>query len=147
MLPSDVKLAYCKSAYTLFMMKLQDLKTKGERVAYALDAAGLTPAAAAKQLKCSREAIQQWISGKTKNFRNELLFSFADLTHFEARWIATGKGPVRAAPKPVDEDEQTLALTFRSLDERGRATVLAIAQREASYQVKTRPALRSANSK
>src|SRR5258706_10241577 len=129
-------------------MKPQDLKTTGEGVAHALEVGGLTPAAAAKQLKCSREAIQQWISGKTKNIRNELLFSFSDLTRFEARWIATGKGPARAAPRAVDEDEQTLTQTFRSLDERGRATVIGVAQREAVYQVKTsRSILRSANSK
>lgn len=129
-------------------MKQQELKTKGERVAHALDAAGLTPAAAAKQIGCSREAIQQWISGRTKNIKNELLFSFSDLTRFEARWLATGKGPMRTAPRPLDEDEQTLALTFRSLDERGRATVLGIAQREAAYQVKpARLTLRNANSK
>ncbi len=129
-------------------MKPQDLKTTGERVSYALETAGLTPAAAAKQLKCSREAIQQWISGKTKNIKNELLFSFSDLTHFEARWIATGKGPVRTVPRPIDEEEQTLAQTFRSLDERGRAAVIGVAQREATYQVKAiRPAFRGANSK
>lgn len=129
-------------------MKPQDLKTKGERVAYALEVAGLTPSAAAKQLKCSREAIQQWISGKTKDIKNDLLFSFSDLTRFEARWIATGKGPPRSAPHPVDEEEQNLAQTFRSLDERGRATVMGVAQREANYQVKPkRPILRAANSK
>jgi transcriptional regulator with XRE-family HTH domain len=129
-------------------MKPQDAKTKGERVTAALESTGLSPAAAAKRLGCSREAIQQWISGKTKNIKNELLFSFSDLTRFEARWIATGKGPIRTAPRPVDEQEQTLALTFRSLDERGRAAVLGVAQREASYQVKPgRPALRNANSK
>jgi len=129
-------------------MKPQDLKTTGDRISYALETAGLTPAAAAKKLKCSREAIQQWISGKTKNIKNDLLFSFSDLTRFEARWIATGKGPVRMVPRPIDEEEQALAQTFRSLDERGRAAVIGVAQREANYQVKpNRPTLRSADLK
>ena len=129
-------------------MKPQDLKTTGERVAHALQVAALTPAAAAKKLGCSREAIQQWKSDKTKNIRNELLFAFADLTHFEARWIATGRGPPRAAPQPVDQEEQKLTQTFRSLDERGRAAVIGVAQREASYNLKSsRPVLRSATSK
>lgn len=126
----------------------QDLKTLGDRIVYALEAAGISPAAAAKHIGCRPQAIYQWISGKTKNPKNELLFAFADLTRFEPRWIATGKGPVRAVPRAVDEDEQTLAQTFRSLDERGRAAVLGVAQREASYQVKTnRPILRTASSK
>jgi len=68
-----------------------------ERVKYAIEHApgNLTPTSVAVKIGCSREAILQWISGETKNIKNEYLFAFADLTGFEARWIATGEGPER----------------------------------------------------
>lgn len=70
-----------------------DLSTRGGRVAYCLEAAGLdTPFAAAK-LGITRQAIYGWINVPNTNIKNDHLFAFADLVGFSARWIATGQGP------------------------------------------------------
>lgn len=82
------------SADSILYMDEPDLDTMGGRVKYALRESGHTPSSAAFVLECSRPAIDQWILGSTKNIKNDLLFKFADLTGFEARWIATGEGPV-----------------------------------------------------
>jgi transcriptional regulator with XRE-family HTH domain len=69
--------------------------TLAERVQHILDETGYSAAQIAKGIGCSREAVLQWANGATKNIKNELLFALADFTGFEARWIATGKGPER----------------------------------------------------
>lgn len=70
-----------------------DLTTLGGRVEFALARSRHTPSSAAHAIGCKPQAISQWISGSTKNIKNELIFKFADVTGFEARWIATGEGP------------------------------------------------------
>ncbi len=78
-----------------------NLSLKGDRVRYALDKSGHTPSSAAKTIGCKPQAIFQWISGATDNIKNELLYRLADLTGFEARWIALGEGPEQAASRAI----------------------------------------------
>lgn len=80
----------------LSMRKPYDLTTRGGRVEFALDESGHTPTSTAKKIGCKPQAISQWISRPDTNIKNPLLFKFADLTGFEARWIATGEGPQRS---------------------------------------------------
>lgn len=77
--------------------------TLGQRVKHAVDESGLTGEQIGVRIGCSREAISQWINGPTKNIKNELLFAFADVTGFRARWIATGEGPQRGCDEPAIE--------------------------------------------
>lgn len=74
-----------------------DFSKKGDRVRYALEQSGLNPTSAAKAIGCTSQAIQGWLSEATENIKNELLYKFADLTKFEARWIAIGEGPQRSS--------------------------------------------------
>lgn len=86
------------------------LDSLGERVAYVLDQSGHSPSSAARIIGCERAAISQWIHGPTENIKNAFLFALADLTGFEARWIATGKGPKRPLDKySVDNIQQVVA--------------------------------------
>lgn len=77
----------------LSMTQKYDMTTRGGRIKFALDKSGHTPTTAAKKIGCKPQAISQWISKPDTNIKNNLLFEFADLTGFEARWIATGEGP------------------------------------------------------
>ncbi len=63
-----------------------------ERVAHAIKVSGHTPSSVARAIGCTPAAVLQWISGSTKNIKNEYLFALADATGFEPRWIATGQG-------------------------------------------------------
>lgn len=89
----------------------------GGRVEFALSENGLTPTSAAPLIGCTREAILQWIDGSTKNIKNELLFALADLTKFEARWIATGSGNQRSVKPIYDTKIQTVVLAMEKMTE------------------------------
>ncbi len=70
-----------------------DLSTLGGRVAHVVRSSTSPIEAIAARMGISKQAIYQWIDGRTKNIRNEHLFPFADITGFSPRWIATGEGP------------------------------------------------------
>lgn len=103
---------------------------KGQRIAYAIEQSGNSPASIARIIGCSSAAIYQWIKGTTKDVKNDLLFDLADATGFEARWIGTGKGPQK---KTEGERERRLLETYAQLDERGRAAVQRVAEAERAY--------------
>ncbi len=69
------------------------MTTLAERVTKAIQTSGHSASSIARQLGCSPEAVLQWMSGATKNIKNEFLFALADITKFNARWIGTGDGP------------------------------------------------------
>jgi len=94
-------------AYSILEMTATefDLSTQGGRIAFALHSAGHDSPSAAKELGCSRPAIDQWISGATKNLKSEFLFALEDLTGFSARWIALGKGPRTAHQRSQSIDD------------------------------------------
>jgi transcriptional regulator with XRE-family HTH domain len=69
------------------------MKTLAERVTKAIETSGHNASSVARQIGCSPEAVLQWMSGSTKNIKNDFLFALADLTNFNARWLGTGDGP------------------------------------------------------
>ena len=71
------------------------MKLLADRVKYAIHESEQTPSSVARKIGCTPAAVLQWISGDTKNIKNDLLFALADATGFEARWIGTGEGPER----------------------------------------------------
>lgn len=109
--------------------------TKPQRVAHVIEQSGQSPAAMARIVGCTPAAIYQWISGETKDIRNEYLFALADATGFNARWIATGEGPERTTE---DTRAKRLAEIYAALDERGKASVFRVAQTESEYIVEPR---------
>ena len=108
------------------------MKLLADRVAHAIKASGHTPSSAARAIGCTPAAVLQWVSGKTKNIKNEFLFALADATGFEARWIGTGEGPDRTLAA-MNHRINDLINNYAQCDERGKATVLTVAEREASY--------------
>ena len=94
-------------------MGIQNLSSRGERIDYAIRSAGLKAADVARLLHVTRSAVNQWVSDRTKDIKLDHLFGLEDMTGFSARWLATGKGPQRAA----------LSQSARILDEEPREIV------------------------
>lgn len=74
----------------------------------------------------SDSAVAQWTSGQTKHIRQDNLFAAADYLGVEARWLATGKGPMLRKVLDVsnltDDQRRTLeqvADAFRNPKHRG----------------------------
>lgn len=110
------------------------MSTLGERVARAIGSSKCDVADIAKACGVTLQAVYSWQRGEVKNLRGENLFSLADVTGFNARWIATGKGSDQ--PEPLDQKEKNLLDMYRACDDRGRATVVRAAEFESSYDVK-----------
>jgi transcriptional regulator with XRE-family HTH domain len=77
------------------MIEEHDLSTKEGRIAFVLESSGHNPNSMAKLIGCKAAAIYQWLNGSTKNIKENLLWSLADVTGFEARWISNGQGPAK----------------------------------------------------
>ena len=86
----------------------------------------------ARAIGCTPAAVLQWVSGDTKNIKNDLHFALADATKFEARWIGTGDGPPQSAAQ-MNHRAAELLNNYARCDERGRTTILTVAEREAQY--------------
>ena len=112
------------------------MRLLSERVRHAIETSGHTPSSVARAIGCTPAAVLQWISGDTKNIKNELLFALADATRFEARWIGTGEGPPQSL---AAQNHRVLDLVnnYAKCDERGRTTILTVAEREAQYGADT----------
>lgn len=108
------------------------MSTLGERVARAINVAECEISAVSEACGISVQAVYAWKRGEVKNLQGNNLFALADLTGFNARWIATGKGPERPFN---DEKEKALLDLYRACDDRGRATVVRAAEFESSYLV------------
>jgi transcriptional regulator with XRE-family HTH domain len=113
----------------LYILRMRLLS---ERVRHAIEQSGHTPSSVSRVIGCTPAAVLQWISGDTKNIKNDLLFALADATKFEARWIGTGNGPMRPV-STLNHRADDLLNNYAKCDERGRITILTVAEREASY--------------
>lgn len=85
------KHAFCDSWYvqSVFVKKRLVMTTRDERIREAINGSGNTPSSIADKLGCTPQAVSQWMSGETKNIKNDLLFGLEDITGYSARWIAT----------------------------------------------------------
>jgi transcriptional regulator with XRE-family HTH domain len=111
------------------------MSTLSERVTRAIKESGHSASSAARIIGCSPEAVIQWMNGPTKNLKGDFLFSLADLTGFEARWLATGKPPERSEGK--DMRKEKLVGLYDKADQRGKDAILRVAELESSYGVKS----------
>lgn len=100
------------------------------RIEHAIAASSTDISRVASACGVTVQAVYAWMRGDVKNLRNDNLFALADITGFEARWIATGQG--REKPGG-DERKKRLEQLYDSLDERGRAAVFRVAESESSY--------------
>ena len=116
----------CQLAYSLDAMS-----TRAERITAAIDSTGLSDAEIARRIGCERPAVAQWKTGATKDLKNDNLFALADLTGYEARWIATGEGPMRKADS---EDEARLLENYRNAGAERRDIIRRVAEPPSGYR-------------
>lgn len=119
---------FLNNACTILAMDL------AERITRAIKESGRDVREIAKACDTSSQAIYVWMRGGVKDLRNANLFALADLTGFEARWIATGEGPERRADN--NPRESALLDAYRASDERGKSAIHRVAELESSYTVK-----------
>lgn len=108
------------------------MNTLEDRVRHAINESGKDILEIARVCGISVQAVYAWRRGSVKNLQNENLFNLAEATGFEARWIGTGKGPARDISS-MNHRATELLNNYAKCDERGRETVLIVAEREASY--------------
>lgn len=117
-----------------------DLAQRGERVRFIFDKLGLEKSFVAKNIGCEPQAIFQWISRPDTNIKNPLLFKFADLTGYEARWIAVGEGPrERCAAKEgllvTDPKVAKIAQILLAVQEEGKEYLVEATQKDLDVAV------------
>jgi DNA-binding XRE family transcriptional regulator len=61
------------------------------RINRAINTAGIGQAELAREIGVSRQAVNDWIKGRSVNIRPDHLFALSDALHVDARWLATGK--------------------------------------------------------
>ena len=106
------------------------MDTLGKRIEHAISASGISVQDAARICGVSVQAIYIWMRDGVKDLRNENLFTLADATGFDARWIAIGEG----VPQPaLDKEKSKLDRLYLHLDERGKQAVLMIAEAQSAY--------------
>lgn len=75
-------------------LTLVGMSTLQQRLEKAMDHAKVRQADLAKACEISTAAVAKWFGGTAKNLKMEHLFAVADLCRIEARWLATGSGPM-----------------------------------------------------
>ena len=98
-----------------------------DRLSLAFDRSPLSQADLARVVGLTRGAVNGWLRGRSVNIRPEHLFAVADALGVEARWLATGLGPMER--QVVNHDTKRLILSYASLhDEERRAVQLLVDQ-------------------
>lgn len=105
----------------------------GERITKAIKDSGRDVREVARACDTSAQAIYVWMRGGVKDLRNANLFALADITGFEARWIATGEGPEQRSGG--NQRESALLQAYRATDERGKMAIHRVAEAESDYSV------------
>ena len=108
------------------------MTTLDERVARAIRESGAPIKDIADAVGVTVQAVYAWRNGRVKDLRNDNLFALADVTGFEARWLGTGELPERSI-KAMNHRITELINNYARCDERGKETVLTVAEREANY--------------
>ncbi len=100
-----------------------------QRVAEAIEAAkrkGVSVANIATACKISRQAVYQWMEEGANSIDGANLVELAELSGYNARWIANGKG---AKLNRLTQDEQTIIEGYRLLDDEMKEEALMLAER------------------
>ena len=93
-------------------------------------------AAIARAIGVSRATIGDWKKGRTKDFKLENLFAIADELNVSARWLATGKGPMRdplQTPK-ISSVIDALSTVSPTTQDAIAEMVMKIAEDQGSYK-------------
>lgn len=84
-----------------------------DRVKEAIDTSGKSVKDIARACEVTEQAVYDWRKGSTKSIDGDNLVELADITGFEAKWIAKGKGPKRRIYASSDEQMHVLQVMQR----------------------------------
>ena len=100
------------------------MKSVRERIRAAMRRAGVTQEQLAEACGVTGPAVNQWLTGKTKNIAPAYFADIAACTHSSVEWIMSGRGDaVRRARDPLSTDEKRLLSDYRRLPPKVRAQV------------------------
>lgn len=103
-----------------------------ERLAIALERSGMSQSDLARRVRLTRGSVNGWLKGRAVNLRPPHLFAVADALNVEARWLATGEGPMeRTALSP---DQTTLIREYHTLDTKEREAVSLLVHQIAEHR-------------
>ena len=89
------------------------MSTLEERVSEAINATGLKPLPLSEKMGVSRQAIYDWLNGKSLDqMKAKNLISLSVLSGYEATWIMTGRGSKKSSL--TAEQERVLSLMQES---------------------------------
>lgn len=97
---------------------------QSERIKHAMQTAGITRAQVAAGCGVTVQAVYKWHADPSINLKSEHLFQLADMTGFNARWIATGRGPERGQ----DGQETGLLTHYRQASAEAQQAILRVAE-------------------
>src|SRR5512134_1576984 len=100
------------------------MKSVRERIRLAMQRAGVTQGQVAEACGVSGPAVNQWLTGKTKNVDPRYLADVAACTNASLDWLMTGQGvPGRKSGDPLSTVEKKLLKDFRKLSPKVRLEV------------------------
>lgn len=75
--------------------------TLEQRLAIAMELAGIGPSELAEQCGVSRAAVTKWLKGRTSNLKLPNFYAVVDACRVNARWLGIGEGD----PRPLVPEE------------------------------------------
>jgi len=66
-----------------------------ERLKVAMELSGIKPVQLAAVVGVTPQSVGKWMRGEVEDLMSNHLFSVADATQVDARWLATGQGEPR----------------------------------------------------
>lgn len=100
------------------------MKSVRERIRAAMQRAGVTQGQLAEACGVTGPAVNQWLTGKTRQIDPGHLVHVASCTNTSLKWLMTGEGaPGRRPQDPLTSAEECLLKDFRKLSPRMRLEV------------------------
>lgn len=102
------------------------MKSVGERIQKARNAAGLKQRELAAAVGVSRSTISLWEHDNIHSMRSDRLFKLARRLKCDPDWILTGRGGDQEDHGPDDEEVSMVATLYHRLDRSSRQAILLI---------------------
>jgi len=123
------------------MKNWQDCRELGDRLAWAMQKAGVSRSDLADACEVSTVAVGKWINNTSKNMKMDNLFTAAESCLVNAKWLGTGKGNPSAGIMAIYTDvsgpDLQIARDLSMLDDKNLRSVVRelIAARQATNSI------------